>query len=117
MSGLAVETALVCALLVVVTVAVFVRRVNLPYTIALVGMGLVLGLIPAFPTFELTREVILLIFLPPLLFEASFNLDFESMTNNLTAILLLAVPGVLLGAFLIAAMLNVALGRSFETML
>jgi len=117
MSGLSIETAIISALVVVVTVAVFVRRINLPYTIALVVMGLVLSVVPAFPTFELTREVILLVFLPPLLFEASFNLEFESLTKNLTAILLLAVPGVVLGAFMIAGMLNLTLGRSFETML
>lgn len=117
MTGLGVETAIISALLVVVTVAVFVRRVNLPYTIALVVMGLVLGAVPAFPTFDLTPEVILLVFLPPLLFEASFNLEFESLVRNLTAILLLAVPGVVLGAFIIAGILNLTMGRSFETML
>jgi CPA1 family monovalent cation:H+ antiporter len=117
MTGLSVETALIVALLVVVSVALFVRRINLPYTIALVVMGLVLGLVPSFPTFDLTREVILLVFLPPLLFEASFNLDFDSIMENVTAIVLLAVPGVVLGAFLIAAILNVSLDRSFESML
>jgi CPA1 family monovalent cation:H+ antiporter len=120
---LAVESAIIISLLVVVSVAVFVRRFNLPYTIALVAMGLVLGSLRWFgvaqslPTFELTREVILFVFLPPLLFEASFDLEFESLRENLSAILLLAVPGVVLGAFLIAAMLNATLGRSFETAL
>jgi CPA1 family monovalent cation:H+ antiporter len=117
MTGLSVETAIIVALLAVVTVALFVRRINLPYTIALVVMGLVLSVVPSFPTFDLTREVILLVFLPPLLFEASFNLDFDSIMENVTAILLLAVPGVVLGAFLIAAILNVSLDRSFESML
>lgn len=120
---MAVESAIIIALLVVVSVAVFVRRVNLPYTIALVVMGLVLGSLRWFgvgsslPTFELTREVILFVFLPPLLFVASFDLEFESLKENLSAVLLLAVPGVGLGAFLIAAMLNLSLGRSFETVL
>lgn len=120
---MAVESAIILALLVVVSVAVFVRRVNLPYTIALVVMGLVLGSLRSFgvgstlPTFELTREVILFVFLPPLLFEASFDLEFESLRENLTAILLLAVPGVVIGAFMIAGMLHVELGRSFETAL
>ncbi len=117
MTGLSAETALIVALLAVVTVALFVRRINLPYTIALVLMGLVLSVVPSFPTFDLTREVILLVFLPPLLFEASFNLDFDSIMENVTAILLLAVPGVVLGAFLIAAILSVSLDRSFESML
>ncbi len=120
---MAVESAIIIALLVVVSVAVFVRRVNLPYTIALVVMGLMLGSLRWFgvgsslPTFELTREVILFVFLPPLLFVASFDLEFESLKENLSAVLLLAVPGVVLGAFLIAAMLNLSLGRSFETVL
>ena len=117
MTGLSAETAIIVALLAVVSVALFVRRINLPYTIALVVMGLVLSVVPSFPTFELTREVILLVFLPPLLFEASFNLDFDSIMENVTAILLLAVPGVVVGAFLIAAILNVSLDRSFESML
>jgi len=119
----AVESAIIIALLVVVSVAVFVRRVNLPYTIALVIMGLVLGSLRWFgigssiPTFDLTREVILFVFLPPLLFEASFDLEFESLRENLSAVSLLAVPGVVIGAFLIAAMLNVTLGKTFETAL
>ena len=120
---MAVESAIILSLLVVVSVAVVVRRVNLPYTIALVVMGLLLGSLRwvapdlTFPTFELTREVILFVFLPPLLFEASFNLEFDSLMENLTAVLLLAIPGVVIGAFLIAGMLNVELGRSFETAL
>ncbi len=120
---MAVESAIIIALLVVVSVAVFVRRVNLPYTIALVIMGLVLGSLrwlgigSSIPTFELTREVILFVFLPPLLFEASFDLEFESLRENLSAVSLLAVPGVVIGAFLIAGMLNVTLGRNFETAL
>ncbi len=120
---MAVESAIIVALLVVVSVAVFVRRVNLPYTIALVIMGLVLGSLrwlgvgSSLPTFELTREVILFVFLPPLLFEASFDLEFESLRENLSAVSLLAVPGVVLGAFMIAGMLHVELGRSFETAL
>ncbi|MGA7669292.1 MAG: Na+/H+ antiporter [Nitrolancea sp.] len=120
---MAVESAIIIALLVVVSVAVFVRRVNLPYTIALVIMGLVLGSLrwlgigESIPTFELTREVILFVFLPPLLFEASFDLEFESLRENLSAVSLLAVPGVVIGAFMIAGMLHFELNRNFETAL
>ena len=75
MSELAVESALVVSLIVVVIVAIGIRRINLPYTIALVIVGLVLGSFPAVPEIELTPDLILLVFLPPLLFEASYNLD------------------------------------------
>lgn len=117
MSGLAIETAIVSALLMVVTVAVIVRRFNLPYTIALVIMGLVLGVFPILPQFELTPEIILLVFLPPLLFEASFNLEFESLRENVIPIFLLAVPGVALGAGIIAGILSLMLGYPFEVLL
>jgi CPA1 family monovalent cation:H+ antiporter len=116
-SQLAVETALVVALIVVVIVAIGVRRSNLPYTIALVVVGLVLGAFPSFPEIQLTPELILLVFLPPLLFEASYNLDVGRLRANLAPIAVLAVPGVLLGAFIIAALIAWTTDRSFETAL
>jgi CPA1 family monovalent cation:H+ antiporter len=117
MSGLTVEASIVSALLVVVAVAVLVRRFNLPYTVALVVMGLLLGAFPVLPRFQLTPEIILLIFLPPLLFEASFNLEYQAVRENLVPILLLAVPGVVLGAGLIAGMLRLSLNLPIETLL
>jgi CPA1 family monovalent cation:H+ antiporter len=44
----------------------------------------------------LTAEVILLLFLPPLLFEAAFALDLPLLWSEWRGILVLAVPGVFL---------------------
>ena len=41
---------------------------------------------------------ILLLFLPPLVFESSFNADWHIFKRELYQILLLAIPGVLIGA-------------------
>ncbi|HET7034149.1 MAG TPA: Na+/H+ antiporter [Thermomicrobiaceae bacterium] len=111
MTGLSLETAVVSGLLVVVVAAILVRRINLPYTALLVLVGLLLGFVPLVPHFELTPAVILLIFLPPLLFEASFNLHEESLRESLPAMLLLAIPGTVVGALVIAALLRASTGK------
>jgi Na+/H+ antiporter len=104
-------------LLVVALVAAVVRVVRLPYTVALVVAGLALALAPWTPHVELTPELILLGFLPVLLFEATFRLDATQLRPNLRPITLLAVPGVLLTALLIAAALWGVAGLRWETAL
>jgi CPA1 family monovalent cation:H+ antiporter len=115
--ALALEQAVVISLIVIVSVALVARQVQLPYTLALVVIGLVLGVLDLIPEIELTPDLILLLFLPPLLFEASYNLDAGHLWRELPAIALLAVPGVLGGAVLIAALVATTLDRSFETAL
>jgi CPA1 family monovalent cation:H+ antiporter len=82
-------------------VAMLAKRLSLPYTVTLVVAGLGLGMLP--PHFSwldldrvrLTPELLFNIFLPMLLFEAAFHLSWPKFRQNLTAILLLAVPGVI----------------------
>ncbi len=103
------ETVIIELLLIVSLVAIVIQRIRLPYTVALVLVGLALtfqGVI----RFELTRELILALFLPPLLFEAAFHVDFEELREKLVPILMLAVPGVILATFIVGGI--VALGTS-----
>lgn len=86
-------------------IAVFSARLKIPYTVALVLGGLAIGslhhlqVVQSFTQGDhpnwLTPSVILVLFLPPLLFEASINLPFRELRANLTPILLLASIGVL----------------------
>ena len=92
---LAVETLIILLLLVVCIVALVVRRVRLPYTVALVLVGLFIAVKQPL-AFELTPELILALFVPPLIFQAAFHLEFNDLRDNLVPILVLAVPGVLL---------------------
>ncbi|MFQ6058388.1 MAG: Na+/H+ antiporter [Anaerolineae bacterium] len=110
MEGLADETVVIFLLLVVSLVAILVRWVRLPYTIALVLFGLLIGVLGAFPQVELTPHLILVTFLPALLFEASFHLDFESLWENFSTIATLAIPGVLLSTLIIGGILHLAIG-------
>ncbi len=97
-------------LLVVLVVAVVVKWVRVPYTVALVLAGLVVGALPGLADIALTPELILTIFLPVLLFEGAYNLPVHRLRTNLVPVALLAVPGVALGAAVTAALVHWALG-------
>src|SRR5262249_36221209 len=91
----AVETLIILLLLVASIVAVVVRRLRVPYTVSLVVAGVLIT--SAWPIrLELTSELILAVFVPPLVFEAAFKIQLRHLLDNLVPILLLAVPGVLL---------------------
>jgi len=92
---LSTETLIIELLLVVALVAVAVRRLPVPYTVALVVAGLLIT-IGRPVAIDLTPELILALFVPPLVFEAAFHLEFARLRATLLPILLLAIPGVLL---------------------
>ncbi len=78
-------------------VTVVAQRIRIPYTLALLLLGLVLGALDvAAPFLTLSSDVILLLFLPPLLFEAAFVLDLELLWTRRRGVLVLAVIGVAL---------------------
>ena len=70
----AIELFIVLLILAAV-VAVAARRVGLQYMLALLLLGLFLGTFQITPALTLSSRVILLVFLPPLLFEAAFAYD------------------------------------------
>lgn len=105
------ETTLLIELLVVaVLVAVVVKYVRLPYTIALVLAGVGVGLLPEVPAFPIDPELWLLLFLPPLLFEGTINMDLELLKRYAMPVGLLAFLGTILSVFLLAAFFRGALG-------
>jgi len=78
----------------IVTVAA--RWVRLPYTLALLLLGLTLGILNVASILSLSSDVILLLFLPPLLFEAAFVLDLDLLWTRRRGVLVLAFVGVVL---------------------
>ncbi len=93
-------------LLAVLAVAVLAERLRIPYTVALVLAGLALGIIPQLSGIQLTPDLILTVFLPVLLFDGAYNLPAHRLRSNLAPIVLLAVPGVLLGTAATGALLH-----------
>lgn len=75
-------------------VSVVARWLRVPYTLALLLLGLGLGLLDLAPVLRLSSDVILLLFLPPLLFEAAFVLDLRLLWKHRYGVLSLAILGV-----------------------
>lgn len=75
-------------------VAIAVRWLHLPYTVALVAAGLLLGFVHLIQAPHLTKSLLYGVFLPGLLFEAAFHMDFQQFWRNRLLIASLAVPGV-----------------------
>ena len=92
--------------IVATAVAIAAKRLSVPYTVALVFAGLVLGLLHAFESPHLTRALLFNVFLPGLLFEAAFYLEFKQFWRNRLTINLLAVPGVIAAMALTALILT-----------
>lgn len=101
------------SLLALSTGALFVaRRLNVPYTVLLVLVGLLLVPIVNLPYLEhvfgflgdlrLTPELLFYIFLPALIFESGFNMSIRKMLDNVWTITLMAVVGLLISTTLIA---------------
>ena len=101
---LTTETLIIELLLIASLVAIVVRRLHIPYTVALVVVGLLLTA-QSSVRIELTPELILALFVPPLVFEAAFHLKLTELRQNLAFILVLAVPGVILTTVIVAGML------------
>ncbi len=96
------EVVFVALLALATAVALVARRLRLPYTVALVVAGLALGTTRFVHAPHLTKELLYAAFLPGLLFEAAFNLEFKKFWQNRKAIFGLAIPGVLLAIALTA---------------
>src|SRR4030066_428207 len=108
---LQVETLILELLLVASVVAIVGRRFRLPYTVALVLAGLALSIRSGLDI-QLTPNLILSLFLPPLVFEAAFHLNLDELRGNLRTIVLLAVPGVILNMFLVGGVMTFGAGMS-----
>lgn len=102
-------------LLVASATAVCIKWIRVPYAVALVLAGLIIGLFNALPPVSMTPELVLMIFLPPLLFEASWNLDIRALRRDWLAITVLATVGVIVCMLGVAAILHFVGGMNPRT--
>jgi monovalent cation/hydrogen antiporter len=88
---------LILGLLVAIpTLSVLARVVGVPYPIVLVLAALPLGFVPGVPVVELDPDLVLVIFLPPLLYVAAFFANLRELRADARAISLSAIGLVLL---------------------
>jgi CPA1 family monovalent cation:H+ antiporter len=91
---------------VATAVALVAGRLKVPYTVALVAAGLVLGAFQAVEAPHLTRELLYVVILPGLLYEAAYHLDFRDFWQNRISIHTLAVAGVAAAIIVTAGILS-----------
>ncbi|TME10999.1 MAG: sodium:proton antiporter [Chloroflexi bacterium] len=106
--------AVVALLSVAALAALVVARLRVPYSVTLVVLGLVAGALLPRGTIEVTPELVLLVLVPGLVFEAALRLDLEHLRRTFGWIVLLAAPGVVISALIVALVLRAATGLPFE---
>jgi CPA1 family monovalent cation:H+ antiporter len=84
--------------------------VRVPYPILLVLGGLVLGFVPGVPPAELPPDLVLVLFLPPLLYQAAFFSSPRDLRANARTITLLAVGLVLVTMSAVAVTAHTLVG-------
>jgi len=113
MTGSTAPTVLVLfvAFLAAMPLVAFVSgRLRFPYTVALVLVGLVVSALPIHESIQLSPGLAVTVLLPGLVFEAAYRLDGDELRRTFGGVALLAVPGVLVTAAVVAFVLNAATG-------
>jgi Na+/H+ antiporter len=97
-------------LLAIAGLAVLARIVRVPYPVTLVLGGAVIGFLPGVPSVELDPDLVLLIFLPPLLYGAAFFTSVRDLRRNAKPIAELSIPLVLVTMAAVALVAHHVIG-------
>lgn len=89
-------------LAVMIGLSAIADRIKIPYPILLIIAGIAVGFVPSLPAIDINPEIIFLIFLPPLLYDAAFNISFKEFKTNINTIFTLAITLVFITAIGIA---------------
>jgi len=100
----------VALLAIAVAVALVTQRLSIPYSVALVVAGLVLALADPISGVGITPELILVVFIPGLVFEAAYHIDLGQLRRSFASVSVLAVLGVVITAGLVAAIVSATTG-------
>ena len=87
-------------------VSALARRRGWSAPLLLVLVGVVVSFVPGIPVYELDPDLVLLVFLPPLLYWAAWESSYLNLRQNLRAIGLLSVGLVLFTAFAVGYVMH-----------
>jgi monovalent cation:H+ antiporter, CPA1 family len=91
------------------------RASMLPYPVVLAAAGIAVGLLPGGSFPRVGPDVILLAFVPGLVFEAALTLDLPELRQRIVSVGLLATIGVALTVVLIGTLTHLLLGFSWAS--
>src|SRR6185369_7844929 len=100
----------VILLAVLAGVALLARRISVAPAILLLLAGIGLAFVPGMPTVELPPQLVLLVFLPPLIYSASVAMSWREFKANLRPIILLSVGCVIFTASAVASVTHYLIG-------
>ncbi len=103
--------------LIAFVVSLAARRLRVPYALALVMTGLVIGFGRLMPQVHLEPSLIFTVFLPPLLFEAAIHLRLGELRRNWAPIAIYALAGTLASTFLVGTLASLLLHLPLATAL
>lgn len=69
----------------------FAEKLKVPVPVLLIVVGMIAGFTPSMPAIELDPEIVMLIFLPPLLYDAAFNISAKDFKTNINTISTLSI--------------------------
>ena len=95
-------------------VALLARRIALPFTVGLVVVGLVAEFVAPQAQLEISPDLVLAVLLPGLIFDAAYRMRISVLRRTFGGVVLLAVPGVLLSAGIVAVVLHYLAGLPFN---
>lgn len=92
-------------LFTVLIVTAVAERIRVPYPLLLVVAGLVVGFAPGIPSWHPPSDIVLPLFLPPILFAAARTISWRDTRNNLGAIFSLSILLVIVTTLFLAFIL------------
>jgi Na+/H+ antiporter len=96
------HVAVAALLLAIAALNAVASRLTIPYPIVLVVGGLAIGVLPGMPDIDLDPELVLFVFLPPLLYAAAFFADLPALRRDVRALSLTAIGLVLITTVAVA---------------
>jgi CPA1 family monovalent cation:H+ antiporter len=108
------DVVLLGVLAVVALPYLLAHATHIPYPIWLTVAGATLAFVPGLPNVELAPEVVLVLFLPPLLVSAAYYSSIRDLRFNARTIALLSVGLVLATTVAVAAVAHVVIGVPWE---
>ncbi|WP_443750111.1 Na+/H+ antiporter [Asticcacaulis solisilvae] len=93
---------MIATLLAVIALHFAARKLGLPPAVALIAGGALLAFLPGLPVISLDPELVLVIFLPPLLMDGAWFISFAQLLRHKVGVVSLAVGAVLFTTVVIA---------------
>jgi Na+/H+ antiporter len=104
-----IDLSLVSLLVAVAALAATARKANVPYPIVLVVGGALLGVLPTLSNARLNPDLVLVVFLPPLLYSGAFFANLREIRADTRTISLLAIGLVLATTVSVAVVAHAAI--------